>query len=68
MEEFKGATCCVRIATTFQDHLMYHLAAQSLVFNFYFDTDILRITLGYVKQMFNVQPYQEIVMRMTEAW
>ena len=47
---------------------MYHLAAQSLVFDFYFDTDIFRITLGYVKQMFNVQPYQEIVMRMTEAW
>ena len=44
------------------------LAAQSLVFDFYFDTDILRIALGYVKQMFNVQPNQEIVMRMTEAW
>ena len=31
------------------------------MFDFCFDTDIFRIALGYVKQMFNVQPYQEIV-------
>ena len=55
----------------FQDHLMYtrkHLAAQSVVFDFYFVTDICRIALSYVKQTFNVQLYQEIVTRMTEAW
>ena len=27
-----------------------------------------RIALSYVKQTFNVQLYQEIVTRMTEAW
>ena len=27
-----------------------------------------RIALSYVKQTFNVQLYQEIVKRMTEAW
>ena len=45
-----------------------HLAAQSVVFDFYFDIDICRIALSYVKQTFNVQLYQEIVTWMTEAW
>ena len=30
--------------------------------------NLSRIALSYVKQTFNVQLYQEIVTRMTEAW
>ena len=47
---------------------LYIFTTVFVIFMCMYFYNFFRIALNYVKQTFNVQLYQEIVTRMTEAW